>query len=52
MAGLVVLAMGLCKTSLAAFDSANADRVLFVAHREEKLNHAQWVIRTRSPAAT
>ncbi|MGA1078301.1 MAG: DEAD/DEAH box helicase family protein, partial [Nitriliruptoraceae bacterium] len=34
-AGLVVLATGLGKTFLAAFDSATAARVLFVAHREE-----------------
>lgn len=39
-AGLVVLATGLGKTWLAAFDSDRFDyrRVLFVAHREEILN--------------
>lgn len=40
--GLVVLATGLGKTWLAAFDAAQAGarRVLFVAHREEILNQA------------
>ena len=39
-AGLVVLATGLGKTFLAAFDSRIASRVLFVAHREEILTQA------------
>ncbi len=41
-AGLVVLATGLGKTWLSAFDSARPEfrRVLFVAHREEILNQA------------
>jgi HKD family nuclease/diadenosine tetraphosphate (Ap4A) HIT family hydrolase len=41
-AGLVVLATGLGKTWLSAFDSDRAQfrRVLFVAHREEILNQA------------
>ncbi|UYM16352.1 DEAD/DEAH box helicase family protein [Endozoicomonas euniceicola] len=41
--GLVVLATGLGKTWLAAFDSeqSNSNRVLFVAHREEILIQAQ-----------
>jgi superfamily II DNA or RNA helicase/HKD family nuclease len=41
--GLVVMATGLGKTWLAAFDSQqiNAKRVLFVAHREEILNQAE-----------
>tara|TARA_R110002110_G_scaffold415748_1_gene654845 strand:+ start:80282 stop:83413 length:3132 start_codon:yes stop_codon:yes gene_type:complete len=41
--GLVVLATGLGKTWLAAFDSQqmNAKRVLFVAHREEILKQAE-----------
>lgn len=41
--GLVVMATGLGKTWLAAFDSLqiNAKRVLFVAHREEILNQAE-----------
>jgi len=40
--GLVVLATGLGKTWLAAFDAARfgARRILFVAHREEILNQA------------
>ena len=33
--GLVVAATGIGKTYLAAFDSKNYDKVLFVAHREE-----------------
>jgi superfamily II DNA or RNA helicase/HKD family nuclease len=48
--GLVVLATGLGKTWLAAFDSARmgARRVLFVAHREEILSQAaQTFIRIR-----
>ena len=41
--GLVVMATGLGKTYLAAFDSAEmaAERVLFVAHREEILLQAE-----------
>ena len=39
-AGLVVLATGLGKTWLAAFDSLSFHRILFVAHREEILNQA------------
>src|ERR1700742_2752961 len=41
-AGLVVLATGLGKTWLSAFDSGRPEfqRVLFVAHREEILNQA------------
>ena len=40
--GLVVMATGLGKTYLAAFDArqCNANKVLFVAHREELLNQA------------
>ena len=48
--GLVVLATGLGKTWLAAFDatSMGARRVLFVAHREEILNQAaQTFLRIR-----
>lgn len=48
--GLVVLATGLGKTWLAAFDSTRlgARRILFVAHREEILNQAaQTFIRIR-----
>lgn len=41
--GLVVLATGMGKTYLAAFDSAqfNAQKVLFIAHREEILLQAE-----------
>lgn len=38
--GLVVLATGLGKTWLSAYDSREFSRVLFVAHREEILNQA------------
>ena len=37
---LVVAATGLGKTYLAAFDAHGADRVLFIAHREELLKQA------------
>jgi len=42
--GLVVMATGLGKTWLAAFDSLqlNSDKVLFVAHREEILSQAEY----------
>jgi len=38
---LVVAATGLGKTFLAAFDARDAERVLFVAHREELLRQAE-----------
>lgn len=38
--GLVVMATGVGKTYLAAFDSQEYKRILFVAHREEILNQA------------
>ena len=38
--GLVVAATGIGKTYLAAFDSREYERVLFVAHREEILKQA------------
>jgi superfamily II DNA or RNA helicase/diadenosine tetraphosphate (Ap4A) HIT family hydrolase len=52
-AGLVVLATGLGKTWLAAFDSeqSGASRVLFVAHREEILDQAMRTFRTIRPGA-
>ena len=50
-AGLVVLATGLGKTFLAAFDSATAARVLFVAHREEILSQAMSAFRAVRPSA-
>jgi len=52
-AGLVVLATGLGKTWLSAFDSNNSDfrRVLFVAHREEILSQAMETYRVCRPKA-
>jgi len=51
--GLVVLATGLGKTWLAAFDvkQMGARRVLFVAHREEILNQAAATFARIQPAA-
>jgi superfamily II DNA or RNA helicase/diadenosine tetraphosphate (Ap4A) HIT family hydrolase/HKD family nuclease len=50
-AGLVVLATGLGKTWLSAFDSNNSEfkRVLFVAHREEILSQAMETYRMCRP---
>lgn len=50
-AGLVVLATGLGKTWLAAFDSAKFSRVLFIAHREEILSQAHRTFRAIRPDA-
>lgn len=52
-AGLVVLATGLGKTWLSAFDSNRSayKRVLFVAHREEILTQAMKTFRTIRPTA-
>lgn len=52
-AGLVVLATGLGKTWLAAFDCDRQEfkRVLFVAHREEILDQARRTFRTIRPSA-
>ena len=50
-AGLVVLATGLGKTWLAAFDSQNFSRVLFVAHRDEILDQALRTFRRIRPEA-
>ncbi len=52
-AGLVVLATGLGKTWLSAFDTARPEfeRVLFVAHREEILSQAMRTYRKIRPAA-
>jgi superfamily II DNA or RNA helicase/SOS-response transcriptional repressor LexA len=51
--GLVVLATGLGKTWLAAFDSKQmgARRVLFIAHREEILNQAASTFSRIKPSA-
>ncbi len=53
-AGLVVMATGLGKTWLAAFDSTRPQfrRVLFLAHREEILTQARAVFRRVRPEAT
>jgi len=53
-AGLVVMATGLGKTWLAAFDSSRPQfrRVLFIAHREEILLQARAVFRRIRPEAT
>lgn len=53
-AGLVVMATGLGKTYLAAFDVAviDADRVLFIAHREEILQQARDSFRHVLPEAS
>lgn len=52
-AGLVVLATGLGKTWLSAFDTTQAEarRVLFVAHRDEILEQAMRTYRTIRPKA-
>lgn len=52
-AGLVVLATGLGKTWLAAFDSVGDSfrRILFVAHRDEILNQAMHTFRRIRPLA-
>jgi HKD family nuclease/diadenosine tetraphosphate (Ap4A) HIT family hydrolase len=52
-AGLVVLATGLGKTWLSAFDSARPEfrRILFVAHREEILRQALGTFRRIRPDA-
>lgn len=52
VAGLVVLATGLGKTWLSAFDSRSFRRVLFVAHREEILDQARKTFRRIRPEAS
>jgi len=47
---LVVAATGLGKTFLAAFDTREADRVLFIAHREELLHQAEAAFERVYPA--
>jgi superfamily II DNA or RNA helicase/HKD family nuclease/diadenosine tetraphosphate (Ap4A) HIT family hydrolase len=53
-AGLVVLATGLGKTWLSAFDTDRGDyqRILFIAHREEILSQAMRTFRTIRPRAS
>ncbi len=52
-AGLVVMATGLGKTWLAAFDSTRPQfrRVLFIAHREEILKQARDIFRQLRPSS-
>jgi superfamily II DNA or RNA helicase/HKD family nuclease len=50
-AGLAVMATGLGKTWLAAFDSRDFARILFVAHREEILTQAMSSFRRIRPEA-
>lgn len=47
--GLVVAATGVGKTHLAAFDSAQFKRVLFLAHRQEIVDQAHEVFRPIRP---
>ena len=49
---LVVAATGLGKTFLAAFDARAAERVLFIAHREELLRQAEDAFERVYPART
>lgn len=49
--GIVVAATGVGKTYLAAFDSMNFKKVLFVAHREEILSQAERSFRCIRPNA-
>jgi len=51
-AGLVVLATGLGKTWLSAFDSVEYGKVLFIAHREEILTQSMSTFRRIRPGAT
>lgn len=51
-AGLVVMATGLGKTWLAAFDTERFERILFVAHRDEILTQALHTFRRVRPGAT
>jgi len=47
--GLVVAATGIGKTYLAAFDSLDFNKILFVAHREEILNQAETSFKNIRP---
>jgi superfamily II DNA or RNA helicase/diadenosine tetraphosphate (Ap4A) HIT family hydrolase/HKD family nuclease len=51
-AGLVVLATGLGKTWLSAFDSEPYTKILFLAHREEILSQSMATYRRIRPQAT
>ncbi len=50
--GLVIAATGTGKTYLAAFDSKNYRRILFLAHREEILKQAQASFKNVRPEAS
>ena len=50
--GMVVMATGTGKTYLAAFDSKDFKKVLFVAHREEILKQAALSFKDVSPHKT
>jgi superfamily II DNA or RNA helicase/HKD family nuclease len=50
--GMVVMATGVGKTYLAAFDSKKYERVLFVAHREEILGQARESFNEVAPSKT
>ena len=51
-AGLVVMATGLGKTWLSAFDAEGSKKVLFIAHRDEILNQSRDVFRIVHPQAS
>ena len=50
--GLVVAATGIGKTYLAAFDSKNYDKILFVAHRQEIIKQASETFKNVCPDKT
>ena len=50
--GLVVMATGVGKTYLAAFDSKKYQKILFIAHREEILNQAYYSFSKVMPEKT
>ncbi|MTI64979.1 MAG: NgoFVII family restriction endonuclease [Firmicutes bacterium] len=49
--GLIVAATGVGKTFLAAFDSLNYEKILFIAHREEILIQSEETFRKVRPEA-
>lgn len=50
--GLIVAATGIGKTFLAAFDSRDFKRILFIAHRDEILSQAEHSFKCVRPALT
>ena len=50
--GLVVATTGIGKTYLAAFDTKNYDKILFVAHREEIIKQASETFKVIHPKKT